>query len=269
MTFLTTPDEVRLRYTDRGVENGGTFVLLHGWKQSHRLWDPVMYRLAQRHRVVAFDSRGMGQSDKPNSRYDFIELATDLEFVIRSLGLERVALVGWSMGCSVALQYMENDAAEVSALVLLNGPVRLVGTDDFSYGLSPEKLDGYLQDMRDRWPGSEWDFLRDSLLHPRPELVDLLVRESLQTPLEIALRLVEQQASLDHRSVVADLDIPVLAVYSRFDPYYPADLAAWIAETAQHGEAAYLSDSAHCAPLEEPERLCEILESFATRVWNS
>jgi non-heme chloroperoxidase len=86
VSFLATPDGTRLRVCDRG-SGARTFVLVHGWKQSHRLWDPVVARLAQRHRVVALDLRGMGESDKPNSHYTFPELAGDLAFLLDRLEL--------------------------------------------------------------------------------------------------------------------------------------------------------------------------------------
>ena len=77
MSFLVTPAGMRLRLTDRGVDGGATIVLVHGWKQSHRLWDETVAALSQRHRVVAYDLRGMGESDKPRCRYDFDEHALD------------------------------------------------------------------------------------------------------------------------------------------------------------------------------------------------
>ena len=70
MTFLTTPEGVRLRVCERG-EGGREIVLVHGWKMSHRAFDHPIQRLSQRFRVVSYDLRGMGESDKPNCRYDF------------------------------------------------------------------------------------------------------------------------------------------------------------------------------------------------------
>ena len=89
-------------------------MLVHGWKLSHRPFEHAILRLARTHRVVAFDLRGMGESDKPNSRYDFDEMADDLEFVLSELGLEDVTLVGWSMGCSVSLQHMARGGRHVA-----------------------------------------------------------------------------------------------------------------------------------------------------------
>jgi non-heme chloroperoxidase len=264
MSYVQTPDGTRLRLCDRG-RGDATFVLVHGWKQSHRLWDPTLAQLAARHRVVAFDLRGMGESDKPNSAYDFDELAADLGFVVEALDLRDVTLVGWSMGCTVSLQYLRRDAPRVGRLALLNGPLRLTRTADFPHAMTAPQLESYVDDLARRWPLGERAFLAESLLEARPEHVEWLLGIALQTPLDVALRLVRAQAELDQRDVVAALEIPVLAVYSRHDPYYPTTLADWIAAAAPRGERALLDRSAHCAPLEEPERLAAVLEEFARR----
>ena len=117
MSFLETPDGARLRYSERG-EGPETVVLVHGWKGSHRMWDPAMIRLAEEFRVIAFDNRGMGESDRPTGRYDFDLLADDLESVLEQLGASEVTLVGWSMGCSISLQYLARGGDRAARLVL-------------------------------------------------------------------------------------------------------------------------------------------------------
>jgi pimeloyl-ACP methyl ester carboxylesterase len=264
MSYVETPDGARLRLCDRG-RGARTFVLVHGWKQSHRLFDPAIARLSERHRVVAFDLRGMGESDKPGSRYDFDELAGDLGFVLESLAVEDATLVGWSMGCTVTLTYMSRSGARVGRLVLVNGPLRLTSAPGFPYGLEPDRLDGYVDALARDWPRNERAFAAESLLEPDDERVDWLVRIALQTQLDVAIRLVREQARLDLREVVATLDVPVLAAYSRHEPWWPPELADWIAERAPHGERAIFEHSAHCPPIEEPERFCAVLEEFAGR----
>jgi pimeloyl-ACP methyl ester carboxylesterase len=264
VSYLETLDGVRLRVCDRGA--GATaFVLVHGWKQSHRLWDPVVARLAQQHRVVAFDVRGMGESDKPNSTYTFEELARDLAFVLEELDLDDVTLVGWSMGCTVSLAHLEAGAPRVGRLVLVNGPLRLTRTPDFPWALPADRLERYIENVARHWPLGEREFMAESLLHPDPEHVDWLVSVALQTPLDVAVRLVTEQARLDQRRIVERLGVPVLAAWSRQDPYWPVGVADWIAEHAPRGERAIFEHSAHCTPFEETERFCDVLEDFASR----
>jgi pimeloyl-ACP methyl ester carboxylesterase len=264
MSYLETADGVRLRLCDRG-SGGATFVLVHGWKQSHRLWDATIARLAERHRVVALDLRGMGESDKPNSRYDFDELASDLAFVLDALRLEEVTLVGLSMGCTVSLEHLRADATRVGRVVLVSGPLRLTRTPDFPHALTQETLDRYIHDLARHWPRRERAFVAESLYEADEEHVDWLVRIALQTPLEVALRLVRTQAGLDLRNVVESLSVPVLAAYGRHDPYWPPALADWIAEHARLGERVIFEESGHCIPLEETERFCAVLEDFVAR----
>jgi pimeloyl-ACP methyl ester carboxylesterase len=264
VSYLETTDGVRLRVCDRGT-GSRAFVLVHGWKQSHRLWDPVVARLAARHRVVAFDLRGMGESDKPNSRYTFDELAGDLAFVLEALALDDVTLVGWSMGCTVSLQHLDAGAPRVGRLVLVNGPLRLTRTADFPHALPAETLDRYIDDIERHWPLRERGFVAESLLDAHPEHVDWLLRIALQTPLDVAVRLVREQARLDQRRIVTELSVPVLAAWSRRDPYWPVEVAGWIAEHAPRGAQELFDRSAHCTPFEESERFCDVLESFAAR----
>ena len=262
MSFFTTASGVRLRLSDRGA-GPDTIVLVHGWKGSHRLWDHAIERLQERHRVVAFDLRGMGESDKPRGAYDFDELSGDLADVITGLGLADVTLVGWSMGCTVSLRHMERGGAGVARLMLLNGPLKLTRTDDFPHTMTQEQLDGYLASLVDGWPGAERAFLADSLLETAdPLMLDWIYAIALQTPLDVALRVVREQAKLDMRPAVRGLRVPVRAVYSKFDPYYPVSLGETIAESAPDGSLAVLEHSAHCAPIEEPAAFVAVVEDF-------
>jgi pimeloyl-ACP methyl ester carboxylesterase len=266
MTFLTTPDGVRLRVTDRG-SGERTIVLVHGWKLSHRPFEHAIMRLARSYHVVAYDLRGMGESAKPNSRYDFDEMADDLEFVLSELGLEEVTLVGWSMGCSVALQHMARGGRHVGRLVLVNGPIKLARTDDdsFPWSMTEDVLEAYFADMEQNWPSSERRFITDSLHDPGPDLVDVIFAITQQAPLDGLLKIVRAQARLDFRDLLPSIEVPVLALYGRHDPYYPVELGAWIAEQCPRGEAVVFEQSAHYPFIEEKERFVEVLSDFASR----
>jgi pimeloyl-ACP methyl ester carboxylesterase len=262
VSFVDVPGGVRLRISDRGAGER-TFLLVHGWKGSHRLWDPVTARLAASARVVAYDHRGMGESDKPRCAYDFDELSGDLGAVIETLALDDVVLVAWSMGTTVSLRYLERGGAGVRGLVIVNGPVRLTRADDFPHAMGEDELAGYIRALRDSWPAGEREFQAHTLLDPLPAVVDWLYSIALQTPLDVALRLVENQARMDMRDALSALDIPVLAAYSTNDPYYPPSLARYIAERARQGSHVLFEKSRHCIPIEEADRFCQVLREFA------
>jgi pimeloyl-ACP methyl ester carboxylesterase len=237
-------------------------VLVHGWKGSHRLWDPVTARLRHDRRVVAFDLRGMGESDKPDCAYDFDELSDDLGAVIDTLQVDDAILVGWSMGTTVALRYLERGGAGAGALVIVNGPLRLTRAPDFPHAMTDAELEAHLMHLRNTWPAGERAFQADTVLEPAGPLVDWLYGIALQTPLDVALRLVEHQSRLDMRPALTAFDLPVVAAYSRHDPYYPPSLAHYIAEHAKNGRAAIFERSRHCIPIEEPDRFCALIREL-------
>ena len=262
VTFTSLADGTRIRFTKRGNE-GPTFVLIHGWKQSHRLFDRVTSDLARDSTVLAYDQRGMGESDKPDCAYDFATMAADLGELLDAFHLEDVCLVGWSMGCTTALQLVAGDHPRVGRVVLVNGPLRLTKTEEFPFALEPAELAGYVDRMEETWPREELGFYEESLLRENRFLAGWLDQVGRQTPLDVALKLVRQQGMIDHRGVIEEAGIPVLAAYSRHDPYWPVELAEWIARRARRGSVHVFEQSAHCAPLEESEEFCRVLRGFA------
>ena len=262
MSFLAAADGVRLRVADRGPRDAPAVLLVHGWKGSHRLWDRTVVELMADHRVVAFDLRGMGESDKPGHGYDFAHMAADVGVVISAMGLDDVTLVGWSMGCTVALSYLRAGGAGVGRVVLTNGPLRLTQSDDFPHAMSQAQFEGYLDAMVAGWPASERAFQAESTLAGDGPLVDWLYAIALQTPLDAALAIVRDQATLDMRDVVRALPVPVLAAYADDDPYYPTSLGDWIAEAAPDGRCIVFEHSAHCTPIEEAPAYAAAIAGF-------
>lgn len=97
-------------------------LLLHGLASAARIWDLVAPLLAERgYLVTALDQRGHGESDKPESGYDFASIVEDDFIAARSLGMQRPIVVGHSWGASVALQYAVAHVDYITALVLVDG----------------------------------------------------------------------------------------------------------------------------------------------------
>ena len=262
MSYYQLRDGTRIRYSLRG-SGPQTYVLVHGWKQSHRLYDRVVHILSQEARVLTFDQRGMGESDKPDCAYDFSTLAGDLGELISAFKITDSTLLGWSMGCTTSLSYLAQNQEGVSRVALLNGPLRLTKSAEFPHALREDELDKYISDMESEWPKHELLFYEDSLLPRHSFIAPLLLSVGLQTPLDVALKLVRNQSRIDHTETIKNLDLPILALYSAFDPYWPIELGKWIEDNGKFARLHILNDSAHCAPLEEPTNLASHLREFA------
>jgi 3-oxoadipate enol-lactonase len=95
--------------------SGSPVVLIHSGITDSRSWDPQVAAFAARHRVLRYDVRGMGRSDVGHGSYSNVD---DLVALLDAVGIERAALVGVSMGGSLALDLVLQHPGRVSALVL-------------------------------------------------------------------------------------------------------------------------------------------------------
>ncbi|MFF3640928.1 alpha/beta fold hydrolase [Streptomyces sp. NPDC002564] len=116
---------------DSGDPRGGTrgaglpLVLLHPGVGDSRVWDRVLPRLTERHRVIRYDARGYGRSPAPTAAYSLVE---DLIAVLDHFGVARAVLVGSSMGGATAISLALRDPARVASLALVVPGV--TGADD-------------------------------------------------------------------------------------------------------------------------------------------
>ncbi|MGV9881380.1 alpha/beta fold hydrolase [Streptomyces sp. NPDC003006] len=106
---------------DSGVPSGAggeglPLVLIHPGVGDSRIWDPVLPRLTERHRVIRYDARGYGRSPVPTASYSLVE---DLIAVLDHFGAARAVLAGSSMGGATALSLALRDPARVAALALV------------------------------------------------------------------------------------------------------------------------------------------------------
>lgn len=76
--------DIELAVFERGSRSGPTVVLVHGWPDTHHLWNRVAERLADEFRLVAYDTRGMGESTDPGTleAFGLAHLATDFFAVL-------------------------------------------------------------------------------------------------------------------------------------------------------------------------------------------
>jgi pimeloyl-ACP methyl ester carboxylesterase len=128
---------VRLHYLIGG--KGSPVVLLHGYAETGHMWRPLMPQLARKHTVIVPDLRGAGGSSRSESGYDKKNMAVDIHELTKSLGFDRVSIVGHDIGLMVAYAY---------AAQFPQGTDRVVLMDAFLPGIGNWK-DVWL--MRDLW----------------------------------------------------------------------------------------------------------------------
>lgn len=133
---------VHLHIEDSGG-NGRPVVLIHGWPLSAQAWEPQVAALrGAGYRVVAYDRRGFGRSDKPESGYSYDSLADDLQRVMEECDLHDVTLVGFSMGGGEVARYIgRHGESRLHSVVFAAAvtPCLMQSADNPEGPLTPEK----------------------------------------------------------------------------------------------------------------------------------
>jgi len=114
----TTIDGLRFHYEQEG--QGSDLVLIHGLGGSLHDWDSFIPDLSHTHRVMRWDVRGFGQSDKPPGPYTAQLFAHDLAGLIHALGISKAHVAGISMGGVIAQRFTLDYPELVSSLTLIS-----------------------------------------------------------------------------------------------------------------------------------------------------
>ena len=125
--IIESGDGTRIAVFEEGDPDGPTVVLVHGWPDSHVLWDSVARELAPNHRVIRYDNRGAGASDVPVpvAAYSLARLADDFAAVVVAMSEgEPVHAVGHDWGAATLWEYLSRpEAAErVASYTSISGP---------------------------------------------------------------------------------------------------------------------------------------------------
>ncbi|HZQ31264.1 MAG TPA: SDR family oxidoreductase [Mycobacterium sp.] len=126
MTFVTNGDVAIATY-EQGNPDGPTVVMVHGWPDSHVLWDGVVPLLTDRFRVITYDNRGVGASSSPKSytAYTMTHLADDLALVIDAVSpAHPVHVIGHDWGSVAVWEYLARPEASsrIASFTSVSGP---------------------------------------------------------------------------------------------------------------------------------------------------
>lgn len=125
--YITVDDGIRLAVYEEGNPDGPAVVLVHGWPDSHVLWDGVVKLLGEKYRLIRYDARGAGASDVPGQveAYRLDRLADDFAAVVDDVCPgTRVHAVGHDWGSATVWEYGSRPGApdRVASYTSISGP---------------------------------------------------------------------------------------------------------------------------------------------------
>jgi len=226
--------------------DGPPIVLLHGLTATRRyVVQGSRHLLGRGYRLVAYDSRGHGDSGAPAdpSAYGYDLMVGDLERVLAEKELGRPVLVGSSMGAHVATAFALDHPERVSALVQITPAYMGQARSD------PEELAHWDRLAAALEEGDIESFMRESDTHDLPERwregVELGMQQRLERHRDLgavaaALRVVPRSNAWEGLDRLRTLDVPTLVVASRdeVDPGHPMFIAEHYARLIPRSELA-------------------------------
>jgi pimeloyl-ACP methyl ester carboxylesterase len=264
--FLEVASGVKLHITESG--KGRPVLFIHGWPFSNKIFKLQYEVLAKNgYRVVGITLRGFGDSDKPESGYDFDTYAADIDKVIRILRLKDIVLAGYSMGGAVAVQYLtKHPDNPVSQLILFSSNVpMIIQKDNFPYGFTADNFRQVI-DMSITDPvqltniyGPLFNLNEDFMPLHQGDLLNAIAKSA--SPRAVTNSLLAMAAS-DLRPYLPGITIPVLILHAYDDNAIPFA----IAEQAQLGLSASrliaFENGGHWIFIKEPEKFNEAVIGF-------
>jgi len=232
MPYITVGKEnsgdIDLYYEDHG--SGTPVVLIHGWPLSSASWEKQEQVLLDAgHRVITYDRRGFGRSDKPSTGYDYDTFTKDLHTLMTNLDLHDVTLAGFSMGGGEVARYLGTyGSVRVKKAALISAiPPFLLKTADNPMGVDKSVFDGIQQAIHADRPAFLTAFLSnfynlDIWLEKR--ISDEAVRLSWNIGAGASPKGTYDCVSAwleDFRADLARIDIPVLVVHGDADRICP------------------------------------------------
>lgn len=270
--ILKTRDGTGLFAKDTGG-SGRAIVMTHAWPLNADIWDYHTAQLSRAgFRVVTYDRRGFGRSDKPVGGYDFDTFADDLAEVIQQTGVRDAMLVGYSMGGGEVVRYFSrhNGRNVVKAGLVGAAAHYLLKTESNPIGIDGAVFEGIKQGVQSDRKKYLTGLLSDVFLDAkRPathavtqEMVDATVAMAMQAGVAATVACVDAFARTDFRSELAAVKVPTLVLHGTADIPVPFAIGKATAEGIAQARLIEYPDASHGIVLTERDRVTRDLLAF-------
>ena len=261
-------NNIELYYETYGG-TGKPLVLISGLGYPLWQWHRMVPFLAEQFRVIAFDNRGVGQSDKPEGPYTAQMLAADTAGLLDALGIEKAIIVGHSMGGFIAQSLALDFPSKVEKLILCStnfgGPHHVPVTPE-----AMRVLSDVTSDALTRFKNGLAVSTAPGWAEKNPQMIDEWVKWRVANPIEpapyqaqlaIGLSLMTEAAAFETK--LPRLNIPTLILFGKHDKVVPPENASLLSKQIANSKVVIFPDAGHFFPIEIPEAASQAVIEFA------
>jgi pimeloyl-ACP methyl ester carboxylesterase len=230
-------------------------------------WVRWCERLASFARVVRFDKRGTGMSDRPSGIPTPDERMEDARAVMDAAGLTAAHVLGWSEGGPLAILLAVAHPDRVESLMLYGTQATFGRKDDYPFGESDgsEDYQEYYAELESGWGTVDHVLVSHPDADPLFAQRRALYMQSAASP-AAAVALAKSNALIDTRALLPSVHVPTLVLSRRDDPVGPGPTGRYLAERIPGARFIELTGDEHLPWLGDAEALCAEMEQFVTGV---
>ena len=252
-------DGVSIRYQ---VQGKGTpaLVFIHGWCCDRSYWDLQAPYFSRKYKVVTIDLAGHGDSGQDRADWTIAAFGGDVAAVVEKLGLDRVLLIGHSMGGHVILEAARRMPDKV---------IGLVGVDTFKNvenRYTQEQINEFMAPLHANFAGTTSNFVRTMFIpNSDSALVEKIARDMSSAPPEIGIGELLGNVNYQNNGLtqaLREVQVPIRCINSDM---VPTNVEA-AQKYAKSFEVNYMSDVGHFVMMEDPETFNQLLEETVKEI---
>ena len=238
-------------YTDpwRSPESVETVILHHGNAKNSRLWYAWVPLLARQYRVIRVDARGFGKSTVPPKGYDWSlsGFGTDLTNLMDQLDIEKMHLIGETIGGTIALQFAYDHPDRVHTITACTSPYNFVGVASYLeyHKLVQEKgVETWVRQTADRRlePG-----------HSDPAHHEWYAQQMINTSAQVVTETLAYLSTQDLTPILPKINTPALVLVGQNSAMNTADRAQSMAQLLANGRLVEITGGTGYIQHSDPE----------------
>lgn len=252
-----------LHSTQAGSSGSAAVVMLHSLALDAGVWTSVIPRLESQFQVVALDLRCHGRSPT-SADFTVEDMADDVAETLASMGVERVTVVGLSLGGCVAQSVAVRHPGLVSSLVLADttawyGPDALEAWEGRAERAKVKGFDSLADFQLERW-------FSDTFRLANASLCDALLTTFRANDTDAYAMTCGALGRYDGRASITSIDVPTEIVVGEHDGATPPSHAHDLATRIAGARVTVLPDAKHLTALERPDALAAAVRRSVARV---
>ena len=249
--IATEPDGVHIEYRVYG-KGDPAIVLIHGWATDANYWYKQIDPLKAKYTVVTVDLAGHGGSASNRTDWSMGNYGEDVATVVRKIPNPQIILVGHSMGGTVALEANRRIGDRVIGIIVVDA-LKSVGLPP----LPQAEIDKRIAPFRTNFIGAVRNYATEELFEKGadPLFVQKVAYDMSLEPPEVGVPSLQALLSMDFKTVLPDIKVPVLAINSDLG----ATDVARIRKSLPTFKADVIAHTSHFLMMEVPDKFNPLL----------